>query len=35
MRSEAYTNPKHADHAKVSEKVRVYYQRKFGTEAAA
>lgn len=35
MRSEAYTNPNHADHAKVSEKVRTYYQRKYGTEAAA
>lgn len=35
MASEAYTNPKHADHAKVSEKVRKFYERKFGTEAAA
>jgi len=35
MRSEAYTNPKHADHARVSDKVSKYFQRKFGTEAAA
>lgn len=35
MRSQAYTDPKHPDHAKVSEKVRKYYERKFGTEAAA
>lgn len=35
MQSEAYTNPKHPDHAKVSEKIRKYYERKHGTEAAA
>lgn len=35
MRSEAYTNPKHADYAKTSEKVRKYWERKAGTEAAA
>jgi len=35
MNSEAYTNPGHKDHARVSEKVRSYYQKKFGTEAAA
>jgi hypothetical protein len=35
LSSEAYTNPKHADHAKVSEQVRNYYARKYGTEAAA
>lgn len=35
MMSEAYTNAKHADHAKVSEKVRKYFERKYGTEAAA
>lgn len=34
IRSEAYNNPKHADHARVSEKVRKYYERKYGTEAA-
>jgi len=35
MRSEAYTNPKHADHAKVSAKIKAYFDRKHGTEAAA
>lgn len=35
MASEAYTNPKHPDHAKVSERVRKYFERKHGTEAAA
>lgn len=35
MASEAYTNPRHADHAKVSARVKAYYERKFGTEAAA
>lgn len=35
MRSEAYSNPKHADHAKVSAKIKSYFERKFGTEAAA
>jgi len=35
MRSEAYTNPRHADHAKISERVRKYFERKHGTEAAA
>lgn len=35
MRSEAYTNPRHADHAKVSAKVKAYFDRKAGTEAAA
>lgn len=35
MRSEAYTNPKHADHAKVSAKIKTYFERKHGTEAAA
>lgn len=35
MRSEAYMNPKHADHVRTSEKVRKYFERKFGTEAAA
>lgn len=32
--SEAYTDPKHADHKKVSEQIRTYYQRQHGTEAA-
>jgi len=35
MNSEAYTNPRHADHAKVSARVKAYYDRKYGTEAAA
>lgn len=29
--SEAYTNPKHPEHATVSAKVRDYYQRKYGS----
>ena len=33
--SEAYTNPKHPDHEKVSKQVRSWYERKYGTEAAA
>lgn len=35
MASEAYTNPRHADHAKVSAQVKKYFDRKYGTEAAA
>jgi hypothetical protein len=35
MASEAYSNPRHIDHAKTSEKVRKYFERKHGTEAAA
>lgn len=35
MLSEAYTNPRHVDHAKTSAKVRAYFERKHGTEAAA
>ena len=35
MMSEAYTNPKHIDHAKTSAKVKAYFERKHGTEAAA
>lgn len=34
MNSEAYTNPRHADHAKVSKQVKSYYERKYGTEPA-
>jgi len=34
LTSEAYTNPRHPDHAKTSEKVRKYFERKHGTEAA-
>lgn len=35
LSSEAYTNPRHADHAKVSAKIKAYFERKHGTEAAA
>lgn len=35
LASEAYTNPKHPDHAKTSAKVKQYFERKHGTEAAA
>lgn len=34
MRSEAYTNAKHADHARVSQQVRDYFQRNEGKKAA-
>jgi len=34
LASEAYTNPRHADHAKVSAKIKQYFERKHGTEAA-
>jgi hypothetical protein len=33
MKSEPYWNTKHADHAKVSAKVRAHYERKHGTAA--
>lgn len=35
MASEAYTNPKHIDHERVSKAVRAHFERKYGTEAAA
>lgn len=35
LMSEAYSNPRHADHAKVSAKIKAYFERKHGTEAAA
>lgn len=35
LTSEAYTNPRHADHVKVSAKIKGYFERKHGTEAAA
>jgi hypothetical protein len=35
LSSEAYSNPRHPDHAKVSAKIRAYFERKHGTEAAA
>lgn len=34
LASEAYTNPRHPDHAKVSEQARKYFERKHGTEVA-
>jgi hypothetical protein len=33
LKSEAYHNAKHADHAKVSARVKAYYEKKFGTAA--
>lgn len=33
--SEAYANPKHPDHERVSKQVKSWYDRKYGTEAAA
>ncbi len=35
MQSEAYSNPRHPDHAKTSETIRKYYERKHGTSAVA
>lgn len=35
MASEAYTNPSHKDHAKVSAQIRAYFEKTHGTEAAA
>lgn len=35
MASEAYINPNHKDHAKVSAQVRAFFEKKHGTEAAA
>ena len=35
MMSDAYKNPKHPEHAKTSAKVKAYFERKHGTEAAA
>jgi hypothetical protein len=35
LSSEAYSNPKHVDHAKVSAQIKQYFERKHGTEAAA
>lgn len=34
QRSEAYLNPKHQDHAKVSERVRRHFEKKYGNDAA-
>ncbi len=35
MLSDAYKNPRHPDHAKVSERVRTYFERKHGKEVVA
>lgn len=35
MRGEAYQNPKHADHEKVSKQVKAFFERKYGTAAAS
>lgn len=35
MLSEAYRNDRHPDHAKVSERVRAYFERKHGTRSVA
>lgn len=32
MKSEAYTNPKHADHERVTSKIRAFYSRTYGNE---
>jgi hypothetical protein len=34
MRSEAYSNPKHPDHARVSEQVRKHYEGRYGAAPA-
>lgn len=34
LASDAYKNPAHADHAKVSQQVRTYYERKYGNQPA-
>lgn len=34
LASEAYTNPKHPEHAAVSERIRKHYEKKYGTRAA-
>ncbi|MEL4888573.1 hypothetical protein N6P31_16175 [Pectobacterium betavasculorum] len=35
MKSEAYTNPKHADHERVSARVRAYYAKTYGDQTVA
>ncbi|WP_284459605.1 hypothetical protein [Cupriavidus campinensis] len=35
MLSEAYKNPKHADHEKVSQRVKAFFEKKYGTAAVA
>ncbi len=35
MKSEAYMNPKHADHERVSAQVKAYYQKRYGDQTVA
>lgn len=35
MMGEAYRNPKHADHEKVSQRVKAFFEKKYGTAAVA
>ncbi|CAI1919298.1 Uncharacterised protein [Serratia plymuthica] len=35
MKSEAYTNPKHADYERVTAQVRAFYQRAYGDQTVA
>lgn len=35
MKTEAYTNPKHADHERVSAQVKAFYQKSFGNQPVA
>lgn len=35
MKSEAYTNPKYADHERVSAQVRAFYQKSYGSQTVA
>ncbi|MDF3660428.1 hypothetical protein, partial [Enterobacter hormaechei] len=35
MKSPAYMDPKHADHERVSEKVKAYYQKRYGDQTVA
>ncbi|CAI2526979.1 Uncharacterised protein [Serratia ficaria] len=35
MKSEAYTNPKHADHERVSAQVKAFYRKTFGDQTVA
>ncbi|MDQ9476205.1 hypothetical protein RF074_11445, partial [Serratia marcescens] len=35
MKSEAYTNPKHADHERVSAQVKAFYQKTYGDRSIA
>lgn len=35
MKSEAYMNPKHTDHERVSAQVKAYYQKRYGDQTVA